>query len=129
MTDINEALAASRARFVTAQNNPREITLQDRDDVDTLTHHVIGLGAQIELLVPNGRNKSLALTALEDVLTRANKGIYVDRPETPQMVGDGEGPAYPDGKCSPECAGGHPVAQPGDPHYEFPQPASPRPES
>jgi len=84
MTDINEALAASRARFVTAQNNPREITLQDRDDVETITHHVIGLGAQIELLVPNGRNKSLALTALEDVLTRANKGIYVDRPDSPR---------------------------------------------
>lgn len=82
MTDINEALAASRARFVTAQNNPRTITDQDRTDVDTLTSHVIGLGAQIELLVPNGHNKSLALTALGDVLTRANKGIYVDRPDT-----------------------------------------------
>ena len=79
MTDINEALAASRARFVTAQNNPRKITDQDRDDVDTITSAVIGLGAQIERLVPKGRNQSLALTALEDVLTRANKGIYVDR--------------------------------------------------
>lgn len=83
MTDIdnsmNEALAASRARFVTAANNPRTLTPKDHADVDTITSAVIGLGAQIELLVPKGRNQSLALTALEDVLTRANKGIYVDR--------------------------------------------------
>lgn len=106
MTDINEdqivsqkiertnaALAASRARFVTAQNNLRQITDQDREDVDRITSAVIGLGAVIEELVPNGRNKSLALTALEDVLTRANRGIYVDRPGVYSDINVGEHPA------------------------------------
>lgn len=74
-----EAMDKSKARFVTAQNNSRTITEQDRLDVDLLTQKVIELGAYIEALCPDGRNKSLSLTHLEDVLTRANKAIYVDR--------------------------------------------------
>ena len=72
-----EALEVSSKRFVTAGNNRREITEADHRAVDLITDLVIELGAQIELVVPDGRNKSIALTALEDTLTRANKAIYV----------------------------------------------------
>ncbi|WP_157005710.1 DUF7681 family protein [Microbacterium trichothecenolyticum] len=42
--------------------------------------HVVELAEYIEALVPEGRDKSLALTALEDVLMRANRAIYAHRP-------------------------------------------------
>ena len=76
---FNAALTKSRSRFVTAQNNARKPSETDQEDVSVITELVIGLGAHIEALCPEGRNKSLALTHLEDVLTRANKAIYVDR--------------------------------------------------
>jgi hypothetical protein len=74
--DWNAAHAASTARFVTALNNTRTPTEDDINAVEALTSATIGLGSYIELLVPNGRHKSLALTHLEDVLTRANKAIF-----------------------------------------------------
>lgn len=85
IADYNEALSRARGRLVTAQNNPRVPTAVDKDDVETITEAAVGLATQIELLVPDGRNKSLALTALEDCLTRANKGIYVDRPQSSEV--------------------------------------------
>jgi hypothetical protein len=72
-----EAREVSTKRFVTAGNNPRELTEGDHRAVELITDMVIELGAQIEIVVPDGRNKSISLTALEDVLTRANKAIYV----------------------------------------------------
>lgn len=39
---------------------------------------VIDLATFIEINIPDGRNKSLALTHLEDALMRGNKGIYQD---------------------------------------------------
>ena len=75
---VNAALEVSRARLVTALTNPRTPRQRDLDAVETLTSLAVGLGAQIELLVPEGRNKSIALTALEDVLIRANRGIYTE---------------------------------------------------
>lgn len=68
---INEALAAATERFFTASEHP---------DVVTLRGLIIGLGAQIDLLVPNGRNKAVALTALEDVQMRANRAIFAKGP-------------------------------------------------
>ena len=41
---------------------------------------VVELGHRIEFLTPAGRNKSLALTALEDVHMRANRGIFATGP-------------------------------------------------
>lgn len=116
---FNAALERTRNRLITAQNNRRVITDEDRDDVDAVTAAAIGLGAAIEQLVPDGRNKSLALTALEDALTRANKGIYVDR------IGKYEGDALlPATELTPGEAGSERAQTPGDSFYQPPQPKS-----
>ena len=78
VNETNKALDTSRARLVTALSNPRQPKPEDVAAIETLTSLAVGLGAQIELLVPDGRNKSLAWTALEDVLIRANRGIYTE---------------------------------------------------
>lgn len=54
----------------------RFFTASERTDVVHLRTLIIALGTQIDLLVPAGRNKALALTALEDVQMRANRGIF-----------------------------------------------------
>lgn len=54
----------------------RFFTASDRDDVVALRDAVQRLGGLVDLLVPPGRNKALALTALEDVQMRANRGIF-----------------------------------------------------
>lgn len=64
-------------RFVTALNNPNPPTVEDFNKVKTITSQIQNVSNWIELLVPECRDKSLALTALEDVLTRASRGIYV----------------------------------------------------
>lgn len=71
----NAALEAARERFFTAASGKKP-DLEQLAAVNTLQALVVGLAAQIELLVPGGRNKSLALTALEDVQMRANRGIF-----------------------------------------------------
>jgi len=71
----NASLATARARFFTARDG-RPATEEQIEIVKTLQEHVVGLAATIELLVPPGRNRSLALTALEDVQMRANRGIF-----------------------------------------------------
>jgi hypothetical protein len=63
----DDALEAATRRFFTASEN---------DAVVDLRNHIVSLAAVIELLVPAGRNKSLALTALEDVQMRANRGLF-----------------------------------------------------
>ncbi|UWD83623.1 hypothetical protein NY057_05100 [Curtobacterium flaccumfaciens] len=59
--------AAARERFFTASEQPDVVALRDR---------IVALGAEIDRRVPGGRNKSLALTALEDVQMRGNRGIF-----------------------------------------------------
>lgn len=62
-------------RFSTAAGgNPP--TDEQRNAVRQITENVINLASHIEAHVPAGRNKSLALTALEDVHMRANRGIF-----------------------------------------------------
>lgn len=63
--DKSADLAADR--FFTASEEPR---------VKELRGLIQGLGQTIDVLVPPGRNKALALTALEDVQMRANRGIF-----------------------------------------------------
>lgn len=55
------------ARFFTASNAVGVVALRDI---------IVSLGTEIDLIVPAGRNKALALTALEDVQMRANRGIF-----------------------------------------------------
>lgn len=65
------------SRFFTASagNPPTE---EQKSATAQIREATVQLAAHIEALVPGGRNKSLALTHLEDVLMRANRGIYAD---------------------------------------------------
>lgn len=65
--EYDDALEAATRRFFTAS---------EHEAVVTLRNHIVSLAAAIEVLVPAGRNKSLALTALEDVQMRGNRGLF-----------------------------------------------------
>lgn len=65
--ETEAAYENAEKRFFTASEHP---------DVVRLRELIQELGAAIDLVVPNGRNKSLALTHLEDVQMRANRGIF-----------------------------------------------------
>jgi len=54
----------------------RFFTASEHEDVVTLRDLIVALGAEIERRVPAGRNKALALTALEDVQMRGNRGLF-----------------------------------------------------
>ncbi|WP_100811779.1 Acb2/Tad1 domain-containing protein [Microbacterium sp. BR1] len=66
-------------RFMAAATG-KPPTDEQRAAVAQITVAVIHLASHIEALVPAGRNKSLALTALEDVQMRANRGIFATGP-------------------------------------------------
>lgn len=66
-----------RARFITAAGG-KPPTDEQREGVRLIGEAVVNLAALIEIRVPDGRNKSIALTALEDVQMRANRGIFAD---------------------------------------------------
>lgn len=68
------ALEADKRFFTAANGTPP--TNEQKNAVAVLSSHISGLAAAIMELVPDGRNKSLALTALEDVQMRANRGIF-----------------------------------------------------
>ena len=57
----------AKARFFTASEHPPVVALRTA---------IVELGALVDEHVPAGRNKSLALTALEDVQMRGNRGIF-----------------------------------------------------
>lgn len=66
---------AAEQRFFTASAG-KPPTDQQKLDVAKLRELIVDLATAIEDRVPNGRHKSLALTALEDVQMRANRGIF-----------------------------------------------------
>ena len=81
--NATEGLELSRAeaedRFFTAaqKREPGALNgLEASERVELLREAIVTLGTLIEEYVPGGRNKSLALTALEDVQMRANRGIF-----------------------------------------------------
>lgn len=65
----------AEARFFTAAAGPAP-TEEQKATVAGLREKIVALAVQIEAEVPSGRNKSLALTALEDVQMRANRGLF-----------------------------------------------------
>lgn len=76
---LNEARAAAEERFFTARDKrqPEPVEkLEAGERVELLTEAVVTLGTLIAAYVPEGRNKALALTALEDVQMRANRAIF-----------------------------------------------------
>lgn len=66
-------------RFATAATSQPPSAEQKRA-VEQLREAIIHVASHIEAHVPHGRNKSLALTALEDVQMRANRGIFATGP-------------------------------------------------
>lgn len=75
VTAFEDAMERMRRRFFTAATSVPP-TEQQKLAVIRIRELVIDLAAQIEVDVPAGRNKSIALTALEDVAMRANRGIF-----------------------------------------------------
>ncbi|MBO1739678.1 hypothetical protein [Leifsonia sp. TF02-11] len=74
---VDAVTAGQQARdrfFTAAEGNPP--TIEQRALVTELTLQVRQLASKIIRQVPDGRNKSLALTALEDVQMRANRAIF-----------------------------------------------------
>lgn len=61
---------------VIVEATARFFTASEHDDVVALREKIIALAEQIMVRVPNGRNKALALTALEDVQMRGNRGLF-----------------------------------------------------
>lgn len=70
------AAATAAERLLTATTNKRETTDYDLGALTILQRHAVAFGVAIEQFVPESRDKSIAWTALEDALTRANKAIY-----------------------------------------------------
>lgn len=62
-------------RFFTAATGSRP-TDEQLAAVVAVREAVLTLAVAIDVRLPAGRNKSLALTALEDVHMRANRGIF-----------------------------------------------------
>ncbi|WIA99737.1 hypothetical protein [Curtobacterium sp. MCBA15_012] len=54
----------------------RFFTASEHEDVVALRDRIVDLGTEIDRRVPAGRNKALALTALEDVQMRGNRGLF-----------------------------------------------------
>lgn len=75
----SRAFNAARERFIAAATG-QPPTDEQRAAVEGIQDSVVHLAMSIEALVPEGRNKSLALTALEDVHMRANRAIFAKGP-------------------------------------------------
>lgn len=74
-----EAYEKSLERFGTAATGAPPTDAQ-RSSVTEIRDRVVELATAIELELPDGRNKALALTALEDVHMRANRAIFQEGP-------------------------------------------------
>lgn len=70
-----KAQEAAEKRFFTA-NDGKPATEAQKLSVLTFKNFAIDFGIAIELHCPDPRNKALALTHLEDVLMRANRGVF-----------------------------------------------------
>lgn len=77
---LMEAQLRAEQRFVTAQSNPHVPTQEEQERVFAFRQAVVELATMIEFLAPECRDKSLALTHLEDALTRASRAVFVQDP-------------------------------------------------
>lgn len=80
-TPLPEPTAEDRARgrFFTATTG-QPPSDEQRAAVRAINEAVVTLACVIEAHAPASRNKSLALTALEDVSMRANRAIFATGP-------------------------------------------------
>ena len=79
---MNESRPASPAQPSVAERFPTAAggqppTDEQRASVARLREATIALASTIDESCPNGRDKSLALTHLEDALMRANRALFV----------------------------------------------------
>jgi len=70
------------ARFVTAASGTPP-TDEQKSAINMLQSAAVDLATAIEMLVPDGRDKSIALTHLEDTLMRAVRGIFTGGHDAP----------------------------------------------
>lgn len=75
VADYHFARLAMEERFITAVGG-KPPTSEQREAVDQFQQITVELATAIEQLAPAGRNKSLALTHLEDALMRANRAVF-----------------------------------------------------
>jgi len=75
-----QASQETRERFGDATSGNGPTKLQTKE-VLAIRTAILELAARIEAFAPQGRNKSLAMTALEDVQMRANRAIFMDAKE------------------------------------------------
>lgn len=80
LTDVATFLrpegAPGRVEDAYSQAQRDYFTASDRMDVALLRARIQDLAAAILVLVPAGRQRSIALTELESVQMRANRGIF-----------------------------------------------------
>lgn len=77
---MSQALDTANDRFQSAASADSAPSSEQLEASATVRRCVVELAAAIEELVPTGRNKSLALTHLEDVHMRANRAIFMSGP-------------------------------------------------
>jgi len=74
--DRSDPVIVERVEAAVELAEQRYFTASEHASVVTLRETIQQLGSIIDVVVPPGRNKALALTALEDVQMRANRGIF-----------------------------------------------------
>ena len=73
-TDQQNALIR---RFQTASSNAVPDDIEKRKELqEEVRQAVLGLATMIDIEIADGRDKSIALTSLEDVLLRAGRAIF-----------------------------------------------------
>ena len=73
-TDQQNALIG---RFQTASSNAVPDDIEKRKELqEEVRQAVLGLATLIDVEIADGRDKSIALTSLEDVLLRAGRAIF-----------------------------------------------------
>jgi hypothetical protein len=78
-TETKPQPAPIKGRFITAASGTPPTEAQ-KAAVAKLRDAVVLLAEYVDEYVPDGRNKAIALTSLEDVQMRANRGIFADLP-------------------------------------------------
>lgn len=72
---IQKCYEEAESRFITAAGSAPPTKYQ-KNSVQVIKNATVELGALILEHVPEGRDRSIAMTALEDTLMRANRGIF-----------------------------------------------------
>lgn len=58
------------------QLEARYFTASERDDVVRLRQSIVHLAKDIDTFVPDGRQKAVCFTLLEELQMRANRGLF-----------------------------------------------------